>query len=376
MCSSFTSNSARMTFPGWIVALVVPPLLLLRSRPLPSRETVIPPNQERVLLLGASSGVGKDLALAYARKGAKLFLVARREDALQSVKEECLSVGGEGVEVLVFAGDVTNAEDLVAARDMLVKAWQGVDTVHILAGLPSTSQLLELGGVSLDRSTPENSPPSGAALAYSSSEGPSLDGLKAIEHEAKAVSHVNYLGTVLSLSCFLPVLASSSKSPVLHHLSSVAATVPAPHRVIYAATKAAALQAVESARVECEGCGVRFFSLCPGTIDNDFRLKTVDSQTGGRDETKLAIKHSWEKLLLSPKTVTDTILYHLSLSPAPQPLIPYPPFNFFRALDQPPKHLVHLPLTYRFAMFVRDTPLGWGYIEPAARRKYGLVGRA
>lgn len=47
---------------------------------------------------------------------------------------------------------------------------------------------------------------------------------------------------------------------MLHHLSSVAATIPAPCRTIYSATKAAAFMAVESCRVECEGCGVRFFS--------------------------------------------------------------------------------------------------------------------
>lgn len=83
--------------------------------------------------------------------------------------------------------------------------------------------------------------------------------------------------------------------------------------MIYAATKSAGLMAVESCRVECEGCGVRFFcksyiqsmglslcrpALCPGTIDNEFRLKTAVSQTGGRDETKLPIKHAWEGLLL------------------------------------------------------------------------------
>jgi NADP-dependent 3-hydroxy acid dehydrogenase YdfG len=62
-----------------------------------------------------------------------------------------------------------------------------------------------------------------------------------------------------SLTYQLPLLASTSNAPVLHHLSSVAATVPAPSRTIYAATKAAALMAVESCRVECEGCGVRFF---------------------------------------------------------------------------------------------------------------------
>ncbi|OXG18344.1 hypothetical protein C361_04467 [Cryptococcus neoformans Tu259-1] len=371
-------------FPLWLLPLTIPILYLLKSRPLPSRETVIPPDEERVLLLGASSGIGKDLALAYARRGAKVFLLARRADVLEEVRKECeeaAAQAGKKAEVLVFRGDMTKVADLVSAREMIVKAWSGVDTVHILAGLPSTSLLMDLAGVSLDRSSPSTASPSGAPLAFSlkgesTGSGPSFEGLERVEKEARAVAEVNYLGTVLALSCFLPLLASSSRSPALHHLSSVAATVPAPHRVIYAATKSAGLMAVESCRVECEGCGVRFFSLCPGTIDNEFRLKTATSQTGGRDETKLPIKHAWEGLLLQPEAVTKTILHHLSLSPKPQPLIPYPPFNFFSALDAPPKHLVHMPLMYRFAMFVRDTPLGWGYIEPAARRKYGLIGRA
>ncbi|WWD21317.1 hypothetical protein CI109_105801 [Kwoniella shandongensis] len=372
--------------PYW--ALLTLPLLLplLKSTPPPSRETILPPEKERVLLLGASSGVGRDLALAYAKRGAKVCLVARRAEVLEDVKGECVEKGGKEGDILTLAGDITSSEDLIKVRDGIVKAWGGIDTVHILAGLPSTALLLQLAGVSLNRT--ENAPPSGAKLAFANDDqplsetkkggsvGPTKEGLDRVAAESRALAEVNYLGTVLALACFLPLLASTSVSPALHHLSSVAATVPAPHRVIYAATKAAGLQAVESCRVECEGCGVRFFSFCPGTIDNDFRLKTAFSQTGGRDETKLPIKHSWEGLLLSPERVTSTILHHLSLSPAPQPLIPYPPFSWIPALSQPPKHLVHLPWMYRFAFMVRDTPLGWGYIEPAARKKYGLIGRA
>ena len=41
--------------------------------------------------------------------------------------------------------------------------------------------------------------------------------------------------------------------------------------------------------------------LLPGTIANDFRLKTSSKGTGGRDETRLDIKHDWEKLLLAPQ---------------------------------------------------------------------------
>lgn len=57
---------------GTVCALVLILVTLSKSRPLPSRDTIIKPNEERVILLGASSGVGKDLALVYARRGAKL----------------------------------------------------------------------------------------------------------------------------------------------------------------------------------------------------------------------------------------------------------------------------------------------------------------
>ncbi|WVQ92996.1 hypothetical protein IAU59_000059 [Kwoniella sp. CBS 9459] len=377
-----TPSTVAAVLPVWAAVY----LLLLKSRPPPSREKVIPPNEERVVLLGSSSGVGRDLAHAYAQRGAKLCLVARRADVLDKVRHECLDRGASPDDIIVVAGDITQTDDLLRIRKAVEKAWSGFDTLHILAGLPSTSLLLDLAGVSLNKKRNDEDPlPSGAPLRFSNSNsnandteklvGPSRDGLQRVADEARALSEVNYVGTVLALACFLPLLASTSRSPAVHHLSSVAATVPAPHRVIYAATKAAALAAVESCRVECEGCGVRFFSFCPGTIDNEFRLKTATAQSGGRDETKMDIKHAWEGLLLKPDTVCKTILHHLSLSPKPVPLIPYPPFSWFSKLDLPPKHLVHAPWQYRLAMMVRDTPLGWLYIEPGARKKYGLIAR-
>lgn len=80
--------------------------------------------------------------------------------------------------------------------------------MHILAGLPSTSLLMDLAGVSLDRSSPSTASPSGAPLAFSSKgestgSGPTPEGLERVEKEARAVAEVNYLGTVLALSCFV-----------------------------------------------------------------------------------------------------------------------------------------------------------------------------
>lgn len=122
-------------FPLWLLPLTIPILYLLKSRPLPSRETVIPPDEERVLLLGASSGIGKDLALAYARRGAKVFLLARREDVLEEVRKECeeaAAQAGKKAEVLVFRGDMTKVADLVSAREMIVKGKYIFSSSHFL----------------------------------------------------------------------------------------------------------------------------------------------------------------------------------------------------------------------------------------------------
>jgi hypothetical protein len=70
--------------------------------------------------------------------------------------------------------------------------------------------------------------------------------------------------------------------------------------------------------------------------------------------------------------VVSTIIHHLSLNPSPSPLIPYLPFSLIPSLRAPPKSVLHLPDMYFWATLMSWTPLGWGYVEPSARRKYGL----
>ena len=65
-------------------------------------------------------------------------------------------------------------------------------------------------------------------------------------------------------------------------------------------------------------------------------------------------------------------MHNLSLNPAPAPLIPYFPFNLIPALNAPPKAALHIPSMYYWVTLAGWTPLGWGYVEPSARRKYGL----
>lgn len=71
-------------------------------------------------------------------------------------------------------------------------------------------------------------------------------------------------------------------------------------------------------------------------------------------------------------TVLDTIMYHLDLPTGRYPLIPYPPFSLASKLSSPPKPKVFLPFAYRVFTWLGDTPLGYMFVEPMARKKYAL----
>lgn len=64
----------------------------LRARRAEVRQQAIPYAQERVLIVGSSSGVGREIALQYARRGARVALVGRKVDDLKRVLQECIAV--------------------------------------------------------------------------------------------------------------------------------------------------------------------------------------------------------------------------------------------------------------------------------------------
>lgn len=95
------------------------------------RSRTVPRSQERVLVIGASSGIGRSMAHEYAAAGARVCVVGRRERELNAVADECASlhprpaVGGpggdrgSGGDTLAVVADFTNPEDMVALRKKL-----------------------------------------------------------------------------------------------------------------------------------------------------------------------------------------------------------------------------------------------------------------
>ena len=85
----------------------------------------------KVIVIGASSGIGAAIARALGREGAHVALLGRRDELLQSVAAEVNSAGGQA---LVRVHDVRNFDAVSALFDELVAALGGLDTVIYVSG--------------------------------------------------------------------------------------------------------------------------------------------------------------------------------------------------------------------------------------------------
>ncbi|XP_061593701.1 hydroxysteroid 11-beta-dehydrogenase 1-like protein [Cololabis saira] len=79
----------------------------------------------RVVVTGASTGIGEQMAYHYARFGAKIVITARREKVLQEVAEKCLSLGAQ--KALYIAADMASESDPEKVVDFAVEKLGGLD---------------------------------------------------------------------------------------------------------------------------------------------------------------------------------------------------------------------------------------------------------
>jgi short-subunit dehydrogenase len=94
-----------------------------------------------VVITGASSGVGRATARAFARRGANLVLTARAAGPLEDVAAECESLGGRAV---AFPADVTSPDAMRRVADVAVGRWGGLDVWVNNAGLGAVGRFHEV----------------------------------------------------------------------------------------------------------------------------------------------------------------------------------------------------------------------------------------
>jgi NAD(P)-dependent dehydrogenase (short-subunit alcohol dehydrogenase family) len=222
-----------------------------------------PIEEQVVALMGASSGIGRETALRFAERGAKVLVSARSEPGLHSLVEEIRGKGGEATAVVA---EVTDFEQVKAVADRAVEEYGRLDTwVHLAAvGLFAT----------FEQTTPE---------------------------EFERVIDVNLMGQVYGAMAALPHLKREGRGALIH-ISSVEAKRSFPFHSAYGASKHGIDGFLEALRVELkhEGWPISVTQVMPGTINTPFFDK-------GR--TKLGVKPVGIPPIYEPETVSNIILY-------------------------------------------------------------------
>ncbi|XP_013860026.1 hydroxysteroid 11-beta-dehydrogenase 1-like protein [Austrofundulus limnaeus] len=154
----------------------------------------------RVLVTGASKGIGEQMAYHYGRFGAKIVITGRREKALQQVVEKCLSLGAQ--KALYIAADMGNESDPDKVVDFALEKLGGLDYL-VLNHIGSSSFSMWDGDV---------------------------------EH-ARWLMKVNFFSYIQMAWKALPSLEQSKGSLVI--VSSAAGKVPSPFVATYTSTKSA-----------------------------------------------------------------------------------------------------------------------------------------
>jgi NAD(P)-dependent dehydrogenase (short-subunit alcohol dehydrogenase family) len=96
---------------------------------------------KKALITGASSGIGKKVALAYVEAGAEVAIAARHLAALQALGEEIAAAGGKALPVVC---DVTQQEQVTAMVDRVTAELGGIDIAVCNAGIVSVVPMLDM----------------------------------------------------------------------------------------------------------------------------------------------------------------------------------------------------------------------------------------
>ncbi len=212
----------------------------------------------RVLLTGASMGIGEAAARAFARQGARLALVARKRDRLERVAGEVRALGGEAV---VIPADLSLPEDTARVVPEAIAALGAVDVLVNNAGLGMASTFDQM----------------------------KIDDLRYL-------MEVNLFSPVALMQAALPHFRAQG-SGVIVNVSSVIGKIALPTASGYSATKFALNGISDASRVELEPDGIRIVTLCPGRVETPFH----DNVRGGLRRPKAP--GGWQ-----PEAVADAIV--------------------------------------------------------------------
>ncbi len=219
--------------------------------------------EQVVVVVGASSGIGRETALRFAKQGAKVVVVARSEQGLASLVDEIRRAGGEATAI---TADVAEFEQIKAVADRAVQEYGRMDTwVHLAS--------VAVWGT-FEQTTPT---------------------------EFKRIIDVNLTGQAYGAMAALPHLRQVGQGALIH-ISSIEAKLPLPLQSAYAASKHGVVGFLDALRLELqhEGVPISVTNVMPSSINTPFFNKAG---------TRLGVQPRPLPPMYQPQLVADAILF-------------------------------------------------------------------
>ena len=233
------------------------------------------------LITGASAGIGRACALALAREGASLVLIARRKPQLDELVEMIHSAGGRAIAVV---GDVREEE--TALRAMLA-AKEHFGAVHILlnnAGIGNYKPLTETSAEEYDE-----------------------------------MMETNMRSTFLFTRHAVPLMMEQRSGTILM-LSSMAGKYGFAGEAVYCASKFAQVGFAQALDKELRPYGIKVGVICPGGVKTEFALGKGRTEEGVAQSGMLDPEDVAEAVLLACTQPAHARIIEIQMRPMVEPL--------------------------------------------------------
>jgi uncharacterized protein len=200
----------------------------------------------RVIVTGASQGIGRAIALEFGRRGARVVLASRNREALDEVSG---LINTEGGSAMVIPTDVTAAGALEQLAQVTIRELGGIDILVNNAGIGMTA-------------------PIGDASSA----------------DVEAVFKLNVLAAAAAIRAVVPIMRAQHDGMIIN-ISSIAGRIVIPRIGYYSATKFALTAIGDALRMEEADHGIKVMNVFPGTTRSNFgdnRLGTRGRQAHQR----------------------------------------------------------------------------------------------
>ncbi len=235
--------------------------------------------RQTVLITGASSGIGYQLARVFAREGYDLVLVARREQQLEELAGRLRQVGST---VWVLPCDLSQRS---AVRELYRSVQQLGRPIDVLVNNAGFGEHGDFAAGNLDRM------------------------LAMIDLNVAALTHLTRL--------FVPDMLERRAGRVLN-LASVASFQPGPLMAVYYATKAYVLSLSEALAEELAPSGIVVSALCPGPTASEFQREAGLDQVPFYQRVRMpssesVAEYGYRALMRGKRVVVNSVLFRISI---------------------------------------------------------------